>query len=311
MKLDLSQYTHINLAFGVLDETGAFTFDGQSFVSSVVTASHAAGTKVLLSLGGWTQSKFISTILKSTTARAAFLKNIVSYVNTNGLDGIDLDWEYPGRLGDTCNAFDAANDTPNYLSFVQDLRKAFTTQFGSGKKLITMAVRVEPFDVNGTPSTDVSAFAKVVDFANIMQYDINGGWNNVTGPNAPLNFETGKGTQLSFVSAIDAWTGAGWPANQLVAGVGFYGRATTASEDMTQDPTNQYQPQSQVVPLGDSDDAPWNDPCAGTTTNSGVWKWTNLRSQGVLTDPSTAAAPWVRQWDSVSQTPWLFNPSTK
>ncbi|KAJ2909235.1 hypothetical protein GGI21_002088 [Coemansia aciculifera] len=174
-----------------------------------------------------------------------------------------------------------------------------------------MAVRVEPFDVNGTPSTDVSAFAKVVDFANIMQYDINGGWNNVTGPNAPLNFETGKGTQLSFVSAIDAWTGAGWPANQLVAGVGFYGRATTASEDMTQDPTNQYQPQSQVVPLGDSDDAPWNDPCAGTTTNSGVWKWTNLRSQGVLTDPSTAAAPWVRQWDSVSQTPWLFNPSTK
>ncbi|KAJ2841259.1 hypothetical protein GGI22_007967, partial [Coemansia erecta] len=27
--------------------------------------------------------------------------------------------------------------------------------------------------------------------------------------------------------------------------------------------------------------------------------------------PDTAASPWVRQWDSVSQTPWLFNPSTK
>ncbi|KAJ2658460.1 hypothetical protein IWW48_004040 [Coemansia sp. RSA 1200] len=36
-----------------------------------------------------------------------------------------------------------------------------------------------------------------------------------------------------------------------------------------------------------------------------------MRTQGLLTSPSTAAAPWVRQWDSVSQTPWLFNPSTK
>ncbi|KAJ2462003.1 hypothetical protein GGI02_005562, partial [Coemansia sp. RSA 2322] len=58
-------------------------------------------------------------------------------------------------------------------------------------------------------------------------------------------------------------------------------------------------------------DAPWYDVCAGTTANSGVWQWKNLRGQGVLTSPSTAAAPWVRQWDSVSQTPWLFNPSTK
>ncbi|KAJ2627352.1 hypothetical protein H4R22_004443 [Coemansia sp. RSA 1290] len=36
-----------------------------------------------------------------------------------------------------------------------------------------------------------------------------------------------------------------------------------------------------------------------------------LREQGVLTTPTTAKAPWVRQWDSTTKTPWLFNPTTK
>ncbi|KAJ2366262.1 hypothetical protein H4S02_010508, partial [Coemansia sp. RSA 2611] len=168
-----------------------------------------------------------------------------------------------------------------------------------------------PFDVDGAPSTSVAAFAKVVDFANIMQYDINGAWGELTGPNAPFNFEEGKGMQASFVSAIDAWTKAGWPAKQLTAGIGFYGRSTTAVGDMTKDPTNQYQEQLKVVPLGDQEDAPWADTCSGTTSNSGVWQWKNLRSQGVLTSPAKAAKPWVRQWDAVSKTPWLFNPTTK
>ncbi|KAJ2817558.1 hypothetical protein FBU31_006183, partial [Coemansia sp. 'formosensis'] len=233
------------------------------------------------------------------------------YVKANNLDGIDIDWEYPGRLGDNCNVFDVANDTPNYLKFLQSLRAAMDTAFGTRQKMITLAVRVQPFDINGVPSTDVSAFAKVVDYANLMQYDINGGWNNVTGPNAPFNFQQGEGLQVSFVSAINDWIAAGFPANQLTAGIGFYGRSTIALEDMTKDPTNQYQPQSQLVPLGDSEDAPWYDVCAGTTANSGVWQWKHLRDQGVLTSPGAAAAPWVRQWDSVSQTPWLFNPSTK
>ncbi|KAJ2478867.1 hypothetical protein EV174_004178 [Coemansia sp. RSA 2320] len=89
-----------------------------------------------------------------------------------------------------------------------------------------------------------------------MAYDINGPWNPETGPNAPFNFQQGKGTPLSFVSAIDAWTGAGWPAKQLVAGLGFYGRSTVAQQDMTGDEQNQYQAQSHEVPPGDAEDAP-------------------------------------------------------
>ncbi|PIA14376.1 chitinase [Coemansia reversa NRRL 1564] len=309
--VDFSKYTHINMAFGIPTSSGSFSYEGDWFLPQVVTDLHSKGTKVLMSVGGWTGSNYFSNIIKDSGTSNNLVTSMVNYVKSNNLDGIDIDWEYPGRLGNTCNVYDEANDTPNYLKFLQNLREAFDSNFGVGKKLITLAVRVQPFDINGMPSTDVSEFAKVVDYANLMQYDINGGWNNDTGPNAPFNFEKGKGLQVSFVSAIEDWTKAGWPANKLTAGIGFYGRSTIAKEDMTKDPKNQYQPQEQTVPLGDSEDAPWYDACAGTTANSGTWQWKHLRDQGVLTGPSTAASPWVRQWDDVSQTPWLFNPNTK
>ncbi|KAJ1661843.1 hypothetical protein IW140_006384 [Coemansia sp. RSA 1813] len=297
--VDFSKYTHINLAFGIPAKDGSISFDPTLSLPNIVGQIHGNGTKALVSLGGWTDSCYFSTLVKDTSASNPFITNIVNFVESNSLDGIDIDWEYPGRAGNDGNIIDEANDTPNYLKFVTNLRSAFTAKFGNGAKLITMAVRVQPFDVNGSPSSDVSGFAKVVDFANIMQYDINGAWLETTGPNAPLNFEVDKATPLSFVTAIDAWTGAGWPASQLNVGLAFYGRATNALVDMTLEQGNQYQAQ-QVGVLPN---------CGGET--DGVWQWKNLRAQGVLTSPDTAAAPWVRYWDDVTQTPWLFNPTIK
>lgn len=78
--------------------------------------------------------------------------------------------------------------------------------------------------------------------------------------------------------------------------------------------TNQYQPQVQGnPPQGDSYDAYWQDPYCSKDPGglSGVWRYGNLRSQGVLTTPTTAASPWIRRWDNITQTPWLFNPTNK
>ncbi|KAJ1957491.1 hypothetical protein GGI12_005012, partial [Dipsacomyces acuminosporus] len=197
--VDFSKYTHINIAFAIPKPDGTFTFEDDWAMPQIMKQLRAANVKVLMSVGGWTGSNHFSNIVKSSSASATMIKSMVDYVKNNNLDGIDIDWEYPGRLGNTCNVYDAANDTPNFLKFLQSLRAAFDQNFGSRQKLITLAVRVQPFDGSSGPVSDVSAFAKVADFANLMQYDINGGWNAVTGPNAPFNFEKGKATQLSFV----------------------------------------------------------------------------------------------------------------
>ncbi|KAJ2417887.1 hypothetical protein GGF41_005266, partial [Coemansia sp. RSA 2531] len=309
--LNFNKYTHVNFAFAIPTASGGLTYDNQATMPGIVTSLHAAGTKAIISIGGWTGSGLFSSILKSTTSRTAFLGNIVSYVKTYNLDGVDIDWEYPGRQGDSCNVYDANSDTSNFLVFLQDLRTQLDATFGSHNKLLTLAVRVEPFDGPSGPVKDVSAFAKIVDYINLMTYDIAGVWNPTTSPNAPLQFAPGQGPQFSVGSAIDSWSGAGWPTSQMNLGIPFYGYAMAATKNMLQTPSNMYAPISATAPQGDKDDALYADPCSGgPAVYSGAWQWKHLRDQALLTSTGTAASPWVRTWDSTTSTPWLFNPNT-
>ncbi|KAJ1956872.1 hypothetical protein GGI12_005191, partial [Dipsacomyces acuminosporus] len=121
-----------------------------------------------------------------------------------------------------------------------------------------------------------------------------------------------KGAQFSFVSAAESWIKAGFPARQITMGVAFYGRSTVANANMAAEPASQYYPQQPAAPRGDSDDRLWVDECAGgPPAFSGLWSYRNLRAQGVLTAPESAAPPWKRYWDNIAQVPWLFNPDTK
>lgn len=77
---------------------------------------------------------------------------------------------------------------------------------------------------------------------------------------------------------------------------------------------SQFQEIEAGAPKGDSDDAFWSDPYCNKEPGgvSGIWKWTNLRKEGLLKDDFvTPGEGWQRNWDEVSQTPWLFNPETK
>ncbi|KAJ1997041.1 hypothetical protein GGI04_005548, partial [Coemansia thaxteri] len=309
--LNLSMYTHVNFAFAIPAAGGSFTYDNQEAMPAIVSSLQAAGTKAIVSIGGWTGSGLFSSILKTPSSRAALLANIVSYLKQYSLDGVDIDWEYPGRMGDTCNVVDSTNDTDNFLSFLRDLRTQLDMAFGSRSKLLSLAVRVEPFDGPNGPISDVSAFASVVDYINLMTYDIAGVWNPTTSANAPLQYAPGQGPRVSVGSAIDAWSNAGWPFGQMNLGIPFYGYAMTANTNMLQNPSNMYAPISSIAPQGDQDDRAVAVQCSGApAAYSGEWQWKHLRDQGILATAGTAASPWVRTWDSTTSTPWLFNPST-
>lgn len=61
------------------------------------------GVKRVLSFGGWGYSTDPGTydVLRqamSPTNREIFAKNIVNFINKEGLDGVDFDWEYPGVI---------------------------------------------------------------------------------------------------------------------------------------------------------------------------------------------------------------------
>ncbi|KAJ1677229.1 hypothetical protein EV182_006605, partial [Spiromyces aspiralis] len=196
--------THVQLAFGIPKSDGTISYDGDWFTSQVVSQAHSNNVSVTLSVGGWTGSSKFSDILKNSQVKGTFIDSIVSTVRSSDLDGIDIDWEYPGRLGDNCNVFDPQNDANNFKQFLKELRERFDKEFGTSpdtRKIISLAVRVEPFDTPSGPLTDVSEFAESVDFASIMAFDINGAWSNTTGPLAPFNYEQGKGDAYSVTQA--------------------------------------------------------------------------------------------------------------
>ncbi|KAI7830163.1 glycoside hydrolase superfamily [Kickxella alabastrina] len=244
--IDQSKYTHLSLAFAIPDESGSISMENQD------------------------------DILTNYTSTDRLKSYMVRWIKDYNFDGWDIDFEYPGRQGDSCHAFD-----PRLSDEFPD-----------------------------RPLDDVSAFAASIDFINIMLYDFNGVWSDTTGPNAPLDFAPGKGLQVSYRSSIQAWIDAGIPPAKINAGLPFYGRTTTAKIDISKE-KDMYQPLNKQIPKGDGEDLEEADSsCGGPKAFSGVWKYRNLRSEGVLDSVDSAVSPWVRHFDPETITPWLFNRET-
>ena len=99
-------------------------------------------------------------------SRSVFASNIRAFYDTFDLDGIDIDWEYPGQAGNDGNSV-SPDDTANFLSFLQLLRQTLPAT-----AKMSAAVQTVPFaGADGDPLADVSAFAQVLDWVLIMNYD--------------------------------------------------------------------------------------------------------------------------------------------
>ncbi|KAI0650353.1 glycoside hydrolase [Trametes meyenii] len=228
-KIDFSRFDWIDFAFAVPDAQFNLTWDGSDdapeLLRRLVSRAHAAGKKVKLSVGGWTGSRYFSAAAASAEGRATLANNIHALYSQFGLDGIDLDWEYPAQAGNAGNLVSAV-DSANFLEFLKVLRATLPPQ-----ARITAATQTVPFaDANGDPMQDASEFAKVLDWVLLMNYDTWGS-SSTPGPNAPLSDACHNSTQgsASALAALRTWTAAGFPASQLVLGVPSYGYLSRSS----------------------------------------------------------------------------------
>lgn len=96
-QIDTSKYTH----FAFANVTTSFNVDIGSAKAQFDRFKAMTGIKKIISFGGWDFStkpgtfNILREAVKSAN-RATFQKNIIAFVNDNKLDGVDLDWEYPG-----------------------------------------------------------------------------------------------------------------------------------------------------------------------------------------------------------------------
>lgn len=160
---ETSCLTHINYAFGhVADDNKGIRIDNEPRLQMIVgLKKEKPSLKVLLSVGGWGSSRF-SEMAANDSTRTAFAADCRRVIDKFGLDGIDIDWEYPGS-GTAGISFSSA-DKENFTLLMRDVRQAV------GKdKLLTIA----------TAATgryyDFRAIEPYVDYVNIMAYDMEEG----------------------------------------------------------------------------------------------------------------------------------------
>ena len=212
-------------------------------------------------------------------------------------------WEFPSLQGIGCNTI-SNQDTPNFLSFLSELR---AHPIGKGLILTAAAVDSPWADPNGNPS-DISPFAKLLDYIAVMNYDIWGSWSPAVGPNAPLNDTCAppQYRQGSAVSAVRAWTIAGLPSSQLVLGVPSYGYsflvnrsvALTQQGDITAYP--RFEPEQ---PKGDSSDGGSGVDVCGTQTGwGGLFNFWGLVEGGFLDKRGRPLRGIRYRYDECSQT---------
>ena len=173
--------------------------------------------KVMIAIGGWNEgSKKYSEMAADDTKRKMFVNSTVEFLKKYSFDGLDLDWEYPGKRGG------AAGDKRNFIKLVKELREAFQEE----KYLLTAAIGAAKGTID--ISYDVAAMYKYLDYVNVMCYDYHGKWDKKTGHNAPLAArpdETGDDVYFNLQYTVKYLLEKGAKPEKTVLGVPLYGRA--------------------------------------------------------------------------------------
>lgn len=227
-KLDASKLTHINYAFAYIGQDNKIKLgypdkDPENFKKINELKAINPDLKILISVGGWNWSGKFSDTASTEISRTAFAKSCIEFITEYGIDGIDLDWEYPVSGGLSTNS-KRPQDKQNFTLLLKEIRKKLDELGMKDNKhyLLTIAGGASSYYLNNVEPNEIKEY---IDFANIMTYDLHGPWDLYSDFNAPLynNSDSSPQYKISVDSSVRAWINAGFPKDKLVVGVPFYG----------------------------------------------------------------------------------------
>ena len=201
--------------------------------------------KIVVSLGGWTYSKYFSDVAATDASRKKFVSscvdmylkgNLPQYNGAGGpgtaagiFDGFDIDWEWPGTgTGHPGNHY-SPDDKANLTLLLAEFRKQMDA-LGGGHRLLTAFTPADPQKIG--EGWELDKVFDSLDVANVQGYDFHGSgsdnsWEpDRTGHQANLYVDDQDPYDFHFSAdtAIKAYTDAGVEPRKLTLGVPFYGR---------------------------------------------------------------------------------------
>ena len=291
--LQLDRLTHIIFSFTeVIDNEMKFRDEARGALLRKLAEQkdEYPGLRVMIACGGWGGSGGFSEMARSGKSRRIFVQSAVRFIEDYNLDGLDIDWEYPGQPG-AGNPY-IPEDRGNFTALMRELRKAMdrtgreqTLSFAAGASR------------NFFSHIETARVMKYVDYLNMMTYDFAGGGDRYTSHHTNLGAVNGKdieGTPAaetlmerrdttwpsSATEIVEFCIGGGMDPSQIVIGAAFYGKGWKG------------------VPPG----------------NNGLYQparegWTGNGRYYALRSSYENKNGFTRYWDDTAKAPYLYNPA--
>ena len=244
--------------------------------------------KVMIACGGWAGSGGFSEMARTAEGRKKFVGSVVKFIKEYKLDGLDIDWEYPGMPG-IGNPF-IPEDRENFTALMCELREGLNS-ICEHQVLTFAAAGWEEFFTH----VELDKVMQCLNYINVMSYDLAGGGDPFTShhtnlgwvrmediqgtPAAAKMIEEGDSTKpFSTEKIVSFLIDKGVKPSQIVIGSNFSGRAW------------------QGVP----------------PVNNGLYqlnrgRWRGRGGYARIREEMEDKKGFIRYWDPVAKAPYLYN----
>jgi chitinase len=240
---------------------------------------------VLLSVGGWSGSTYFSDVAATPSARNQFSASCLQVVERYGLDGLDIDWEYPVTGGKRTD-HRRRSDKNNFALLLKQLRSDLDAFGHERHLLLTIASTGYRNHLNDLSLKEMS---DVLDWFNLMGYDFNEMQPKRTSHHSGLfawsatsELDADASKYANSDAAVQWYLDHGVPPDKIVLGVPFYGQVWAS------------------VP---AENEGLYEPYRGRPGDEGTLSYREIEQ---------AYLPvYTRHWDDQVKVPWLYNKETK
>ncbi|KAF1927503.1 glycoside hydrolase family 18 protein [Didymella exigua CBS 183.55] len=175
--------------------------------------------KTSLSVGGWSYRANFKTALATSAGRSLFAESTLKLIIDLGLDGIDVDWEYPEDATDAANLVET-------LRLCRELYDEYSAKYAYGYHFnVDVSAPAGPKNYN---KLDIAGMDPYVTLWNLMAFDYMGpGFSNYTGhlSNVYPSRSNPRATDFNTVQAVDHYTSQIASSRKLILGMPLYGRS--------------------------------------------------------------------------------------
>ncbi len=216
--------TRINYAFANIKDgriVNGFSNDDQNLAALVALKQDNPSLTVLVSVGGWLWSGAFSGMALTPQSRGIFIASVVEFVRSHQLDGLDIDWEYPGMPG--AESHFLPEDKQNYTLLIEELRNRFNHLQRELHRpfYITVATGASQ---EFLAHTEMEKVEKYVDTVNLMAYDYyEPDSDAITGHHAPLFTNPADPKKISGDRSVQEYEKAGVQRRKSCSAFPFMG----------------------------------------------------------------------------------------